>query len=44
MYTRTAKCDVNEGIGAADAPLDPDSDGWEKDSNEAEEHVAAAHG
>ena len=43
-YVRlTAKSDVDQTVGAADASLDPDRDGWEEDSDQAEKNIAAAH-
>ncbi len=34
-----AETDVDEGVGAADAGLDPDGDGGEEDGEEAEKDV-----
>lgn len=38
-----AETDVDQGVGGADAALDPDGEGWEEDGNQAEKQVSRAH-
>jgi hypothetical protein len=39
-----SEADVDEGVGAADAALDPDGQGREENGEDAEEDVCVAHG
>ena len=43
LVRRTAECDVDQTVSAADAPLHPYCEWWEDDGYNAKEDVAAAH-